>query len=86
MWTAEIWSGVWWERQLGDVDSRNMERWLLGETAGRCGQQKYGAVFVGRDSCVMWTAEIWSGVFRVRQLGDLDSRNMERCLLGETAV
>jgi hypothetical protein len=32
-WTSEIWSGVCWERQLGDVDSINMERCLLGETA-----------------------------------------------------
>jgi hypothetical protein len=34
---------------------------------------------------VMWTAEIWSGVCRERQLADVDSRNMERCLLGEKA-
>jgi hypothetical protein len=31
MWTAELWSGVRWERQLGDVDSRIMERCSLGE-------------------------------------------------------
>jgi hypothetical protein len=53
MWTAELWSGVCWERQLGNVDIRNMERCLLGETAGSFLQQKYGAVFVGKDSCLM---------------------------------
>jgi hypothetical protein len=34
MWTAELWSDVFWERQLGELDIRNMERCLLGETAG----------------------------------------------------
>jgi hypothetical protein len=50
-----------------------------------CGQKKYGTVFVGRDSWVMWTSEIWSGVCMVRHLCEVDSRNMERCFLGQTA-
>jgi hypothetical protein len=62
-WTAEIWSCVCRERQLFNVDSRNMERCLLRETAGRFAQQRYGAVFVGRNSWMMWTTGIWSGVF-----------------------
>jgi hypothetical protein len=33
MWTEELWSGACWESQLGDVNSRNMERCLFGQTA-----------------------------------------------------
>jgi hypothetical protein len=34
---------------------------------------------------VMWTEEIWSDACRESQLGDVDRRIMERCLLGESA-
>jgi hypothetical protein len=34
MWTSELRSSVCCDRNLGDVDGRNMERCLLGETAG----------------------------------------------------
>jgi hypothetical protein len=36
MWAAELWSGLCLERQLCDVDSKDMEQCLLGQTAGCC--------------------------------------------------